>query len=121
MTMVLTDNGNAGEIQVRTTRGSTVIIKKENKKGPWSKAIDLAAGDRVLQARVGCPCTVLKLRMLWMIACQTVSEGCIVTFCLDGTAGSGAQNVELSTGCNNITCRCKAEFCYECTMPWKIC
>ena len=29
--------------------------------------------------------------------------------------------VELSLGCNHITCRCKAQFCYECAMPWKTC
>lgn len=53
MTMVLTDNGNAGgEIQVRTTRSGAVIIEKESEKGPWSETIDLAAGDRVLQAGV---------------------------------------------------------------------
>ena len=29
--------------------------------------------------------------------------------------------VELTLGCNHITCRCKAEFCYECAMLWKTC
>ena len=29
--------------------------------------------------------------------------------------------VELTLGCNHITCRCKAQFCYECAMPWKTC
>ena len=29
--------------------------------------------------------------------------------------------VELTIGCNHITCRCKAQFCYECAMLWKTC
>lgn len=29
--------------------------------------------------------------------------------------------VELTLGCNHITCRCRAQFCYECAMPWKTC
>jgi hypothetical protein len=29
--------------------------------------------------------------------------------------------VELTLGCNHISCRCKAQFCYECAMPWKTC
>jgi hypothetical protein len=29
--------------------------------------------------------------------------------------------VELTIGCNHITCRCKTQFCYECAMPWKTC
>jgi hypothetical protein len=29
--------------------------------------------------------------------------------------------VELSLGCNHITCRCKTEFCYECAASWKTC
>ncbi|OAA64405.1 Zinc finger, C6HC-type [Niveomyces insectorum RCEF 264] len=29
--------------------------------------------------------------------------------------------VELNTGCNHITCRCKAEFCYKCGEKWKTC
>ncbi|KAH8120870.1 hypothetical protein LI328DRAFT_171746 [Trichoderma asperelloides] len=29
--------------------------------------------------------------------------------------------VELATGCNHITCRCKAEFCYQCGLQWKQC
>ncbi|KAG5918508.1 hypothetical protein E4U42_006829 [Claviceps africana] len=29
--------------------------------------------------------------------------------------------VDLVTGCNHITCRCKAEFCYVCGVKWKQC
>ncbi|KAH6972053.1 hypothetical protein BKA56DRAFT_646182 [Ilyonectria sp. MPI-CAGE-AT-0026] len=29
--------------------------------------------------------------------------------------------VELNLGCNHITCKCKAEFCYECGRKWKTC
>ncbi|KAG6105452.1 hypothetical protein E4U31_001407 [Claviceps sp. LM219 group G6] len=29
--------------------------------------------------------------------------------------------VDLDTGCNHITCRCKAEFCYVCGLKWKQC
>ncbi|KAI9048525.1 hypothetical protein LZ554_007358 [Drepanopeziza brunnea f. sp. 'monogermtubi'] len=29
--------------------------------------------------------------------------------------------VELDTGCNHMTCTCKAEFCYRCGEPWKTC
>ncbi|KAL7799933.1 hypothetical protein V8C37DRAFT_407427 [Trichoderma ceciliae] len=29
--------------------------------------------------------------------------------------------VELNTGCNHITCRCKAQFCYVCGKQWKQC
>ncbi|KAJ5513557.1 Zinc finger RING/FYVE/PHD-type [Penicillium fimorum] len=29
--------------------------------------------------------------------------------------------IELSTGCNHITCICKFEFCYFCGKPWKTC
>ncbi|CAN8097457.1 unnamed protein product [Discula destructiva] len=29
--------------------------------------------------------------------------------------------VELRTGCNHITCRCNAQFCYVCAAPWKTC
>ncbi|CAK1354574.1 uncharacterized protein RHO25_001636 [Cercospora beticola] len=29
--------------------------------------------------------------------------------------------VELRTGCNHMTCRCKAEFCYVCGETWKNC
>ncbi|KAG6138125.1 hypothetical protein E4U28_004300 [Claviceps purpurea] len=29
--------------------------------------------------------------------------------------------VGLDTGCNHITCRCKAEFCYVCGLKWKQC
>ncbi|CAG9980506.1 unnamed protein product [Clonostachys byssicola] len=29
--------------------------------------------------------------------------------------------VELSTGCNHITCVCKHQFCYVCGMKWKSC
>ncbi|KAH8652866.1 hypothetical protein BGZ61DRAFT_575186 [Ilyonectria robusta] len=29
--------------------------------------------------------------------------------------------VELNLGCNHITCKCKAEFCYECGRRWKTC
>ncbi|KAM7213808.1 hypothetical protein V8F06_010804 [Rhypophila decipiens] len=29
--------------------------------------------------------------------------------------------VDLNLGCNHITCRCRAEFCYECGEIWKTC
>ncbi|KAG6063568.1 hypothetical protein E4U32_001084 [Claviceps aff. humidiphila group G2b] len=29
--------------------------------------------------------------------------------------------VDLNTGCNHITCRCKAQFCYICGLKWKQC
>ncbi|KAK3371042.1 hypothetical protein B0T24DRAFT_658091 [Lasiosphaeria ovina] len=29
--------------------------------------------------------------------------------------------VELSTGCNHMTCFCRAQFCYECGVHWKRC
>ncbi|KAF9552090.1 hypothetical protein CPC08DRAFT_823074 [Agrocybe pediades] len=29
--------------------------------------------------------------------------------------------VELSIGCYHMTCRCRAEFCYLCAVPWKNC
>ncbi|KAJ3496296.1 hypothetical protein NLG97_g2761 [Lecanicillium saksenae] len=29
--------------------------------------------------------------------------------------------VELNTGCNHMTCRCKSEFCYVCGKKWKTC
>lgn len=29
--------------------------------------------------------------------------------------------VVLRSGCNHMTCRCKAEFCYECGVKWKKC
>ncbi|CAI7657406.1 unnamed protein product [Penicillium glandicola] len=29
--------------------------------------------------------------------------------------------IELRSGCNHITCRCRYEFCYVCTTPWKKC
>jgi len=34
--------------------------------------------------------------------------------------GCGAV-VELTFGCNHITCRCGSEFCYECAAGWKTC
>ncbi|KAK3297438.1 uncharacterized protein B0H64DRAFT_124204 [Chaetomium fimeti] len=32
-----------------------------------------------------------------------------------------ARFVELDTGCNHITCRCSAQFCYVCGERWKTC
>jgi hypothetical protein len=29
--------------------------------------------------------------------------------------------VELAHGCYHMTCRCRAEFCYLCSVPWKNC
>jgi len=29
--------------------------------------------------------------------------------------------VELTMGCNHLTCRCRAQFCYLCAAPWKTC
>ncbi len=29
--------------------------------------------------------------------------------------------VELTQGCYHMTCRCRAEFCYICSTPWKNC
>ncbi|KAG0642613.1 hypothetical protein HOY80DRAFT_881387 [Tuber brumale] len=29
--------------------------------------------------------------------------------------------VEISSGCHHMTCRCKAEWCYKCGVPWKKC
>lgn len=29
--------------------------------------------------------------------------------------------VELTIGCNHMTCRCRREFCYRCAAPWKTC
>ncbi|RDW86713.1 BRcat and Rcat domain-containing protein [Aspergillus mulundensis] len=29
--------------------------------------------------------------------------------------------IELATGCNHITCRCRYEFCYVCLVKWKQC
>ncbi|KAK4188586.1 hypothetical protein QBC35DRAFT_522767 [Podospora australis] len=34
---------------------------------------------------------------------------------------SCARFVELNTGCNHITCRCSAQFCYVCGDRWKSC
>ncbi|KAJ6784535.1 hypothetical protein PWT90_06753 [Aphanocladium album] len=42
------------------------------------------------------------------------SEGCMRYF-------SCRTMVELNTGCNHITCRCGAEFCYVCGEEWKTC
>ncbi|KUJ24183.1 uncharacterized protein LY89DRAFT_634121 [Mollisia scopiformis] len=35
--------------------------------------------------------------------------------------GNCKAMVELRTGCNHITCRCKAEWCYVCGATWKRC
>jgi len=32
-----------------------------------------------------------------------------------------AQLIELTHGCNHMTCRCKMEFCYSCNAKWKTC
>jgi hypothetical protein len=32
-----------------------------------------------------------------------------------------AQMIELVIGCYHMTCRCKTEFCYLCSAPWKTC
>lgn len=29
--------------------------------------------------------------------------------------------IELTVGCYHMTCRCRAEFCYLCSKPWKNC
>ena len=29
--------------------------------------------------------------------------------------------IELSAGCNHMTCRCRAQFCYRCGVAWKGC
>lgn len=29
--------------------------------------------------------------------------------------------VELTQGCYHMTCRCRGEFCYLCSIPWKKC
>lgn len=34
---------------------------------------------------------------------------------------SCGQLVELLMGCNHMTCRCRHQFCYVCTAPWKTC
>ncbi|KAJ5508372.1 hypothetical protein N7527_010515 [Penicillium freii] len=34
---------------------------------------------------------------------------------------NGSHLVELRSGCNHITCRCRHEFCYVCSTPWKQC
>lgn len=31
------------------------------------------------------------------------------------------QIVDLAIGCNHITCRCRAEFCFVCGLRWKTC
>jgi len=46
MMVTLTDNGNGGGIQVRTTSG---VITIESEESPWSETLDLVVGDRVLQ------------------------------------------------------------------------
>ena len=61
----------------------------------------------------------------WASSCNREDDTAMIDHLLQENGwqrcpGCGAV-VELSFGCNHMTCRCGAEFCYECGTGWKNC
>lgn len=84
------------------------------------------AGKEVLCPRCGDPaCASCKQRAHPGAACAENRAAAAVR---DLATAQGWQTcpecrniVELSQGCFHMTCRCRAQFCYLCAVPWKGC
>jgi IBR domain, a half RING-finger domain len=61
----------------------------------------------------------------WTPSCNEEDHGAMIDHLLQENLWQRCPGcravIELSFGCNHMTCRCGAEFCYECGAVWKTC
>lgn len=105
---------------------------KDRRYCPWPMCSEFLGSAQTLDREVACPachsllCTYCQEPAHpWDTSCDRKDDSTMIEHMLQENSwqrcpGCGVI-VELSFGCNHMTCRCGAEFCYECGAGWKSC
>jgi hypothetical protein len=105
---------------------------KDRRYCPWPMCSEFLGSVQTLDREMACPsCHTLLCTSCqqpahpWDPSCNREDDSAMIDHLLlenkwQRCPGCGVI-VELTFGCNHMTCRCGAEFCYECAAGWKSC